>query len=215
MEGGALRRCLRSIAMLVPPVTERDARCGRWNVRSSSHSFLIWKLSSRVGAMMSAPTDRLAAAGSLARARTSTSTDGSRKPVVLPVPVLALAMTSRPCSTTGNVASCTAVRHSYRRISVMPRIVSGDTGSWSKRVADRCFVCVPVGAGRATGAATTAGAGGGAPGWTGAGTAGIMESTATPSAPPPPPPPRVWPAGRPGAAIRLPSLQRGRASCHP
>lgn len=104
-------------------------------------SLAIWVASSRVGEMhkteISLPLPGLNDLGLC----TSFSMEGTRKPMVLPVPVLALAMTSVPWRMVGIVAAWTSVRCVNLRTSVMALSVGGD--NWDMPLNDtsvRCFI---------------------------------------------------------------------------
>jgi len=101
--GCAARACSirTSDLIFVPPTTTAVVRAGLWKVMSCSASSRICDASSRVGEMASARTPPPVAGFS------STSIVGSRKAMVFPVPVLALAMTSKPERMTGSVCACT------------------------------------------------------------------------------------------------------------
>jgi hypothetical protein len=75
----------RSALMLVPPYTHCTSY-GFWKVRRASHSFAICSASSRVGD--STRTETVPEGGTCGERR-SASMAGIRKPMVLPVPVLA------------------------------------------------------------------------------------------------------------------------------
>ena len=101
---GGRRSAAMSDLTLVPPKTTLHERAGLWNVSSCSASSPICDASSRVG-----ETARARTPGGPEYGLRRSSTVGSRKPIVFPVPVFAFAITSNPCRITGSVCACTAV----------------------------------------------------------------------------------------------------------
>mmetsp|Transcript_51202 Transcript_51202/g.90424 ORF Transcript_51202/g.90424 Transcript_51202/m.90424 type:complete len:233 (+) Transcript_51202:414-1112(+) len=221
-----------SALMLVPPQMYAQLSCGLWKVINASHSSLICPASSRVGEMASAYTSFLPVG-----ARQSSSIVGRRKPIVFPVPVFALAITSCPLRMTGSVCACTCVQCSYPSTSRTARFVSGEIESASKVVSVRCarvvlLVRAVCSAGGARGGARGAESCGSPMGTAGIGGGGsacappfppplpmLRKSTAPPPSDGSPPPPRPlpkrprfarWrPPPRPRAPGRSSAMRRG------
>mmetsp|Transcript_102838 Transcript_102838/g.331801 ORF Transcript_102838/g.331801 Transcript_102838/m.331801 type:complete len:247 (-) Transcript_102838:191-931(-) len=110
-----------------PPNTHAEVR-PRWNFTSVAASFSICEASSRTGLIMRA---WMAAVSSSPADSLMRSTVGTRKPRVLPVPVLALATTSMPFNRGTTVRACTSVMDTKPNPSAMARWLSADNGSWS------------------------------------------------------------------------------------
>ena len=96
-----------SLFMLVPPTTTCTLSGGRWNCTSLPASAAIWAASSRVGEMTRHAIVRGGRGWALMR-----SMAGSKKAMVLPLPVLALQTTSEPLRQAGKDMACTFVQNS-------------------------------------------------------------------------------------------------------
>mmetsp|Transcript_49338 Transcript_49338/g.97595 ORF Transcript_49338/g.97595 Transcript_49338/m.97595 type:complete len:204 (-) Transcript_49338:427-1038(-) len=126
-------RAFTSLFMLVPPTSRVQPIL--WNVHSALASVIICCASSRVGERTSTlaggilwPPEVRLACSTRTLSLSSTSTDGTKKARVFPVPVLAFTSTSFPKSTSGKLSCWTWVMYLIFMRSARARLLFSEIG---------------------------------------------------------------------------------------